>query len=382
MPEYIIKENPELIPLPSKCPTNAVERKYFEITRTRNLNSCEKRAQFNFFKPWRSDCSLPDASKCDFLPSRMSVTRFFMCASISALPSGSTSSAGISKALRASNVVLQRIVNEEEQNVNLMGYNTERFVTGTKQVLMLQSIKDATSFPNVSHPMKLFDLMHEYDTKILPPFSNGNRFSVNLKNGRLNNAAEIVSELLPNKIFSKVNPRAVMLDFDGLNSSSTNLLEIIKQIKTLLKEATAELMQNEKLERSRKNNQENLNMRLLGITRGFSTFNDRRQFVQLWNNLFGVSETTDQHQEAMKNFFVDTVAMAGTPASVDFLLKLIKENKMTHTQILNFFIWMPQNIVYPSQKLLENIFQTIKSEKIKDYTMLYNTAIPSFTQVL
>ena len=40
LPKYVIKENPELIPLPSKCPTNPATGKYFEITRTRNLDSC------------------------------------------------------------------------------------------------------------------------------------------------------------------------------------------------------------------------------------------------------------------------------------------------------------------------------------------------------
>ena len=73
LPEYLIAEKPELIPLPSKCPTNPTARKYFEIVQTRDLNSCERSTQFNFFKPGNNQ---------NARPSKMSVTRYIVCAAV------------------------------------------------------------------------------------------------------------------------------------------------------------------------------------------------------------------------------------------------------------------------------------------------------------
>ena len=54
------------------------ERKYFEITRTRNLHSCERRSQFNFIKPGHITKQAPSGL---IMSSQTSVTRTIVCAS-------------------------------------------------------------------------------------------------------------------------------------------------------------------------------------------------------------------------------------------------------------------------------------------------------------
>merc|ERR1739849_46618 len=95
----------------------------------------------------------------------MGVTKYVVCGETT-FQSGSGSSSGASgmaKILRIRNMALQRIYNENEQNVNLMGFQTEKFVTGSKQKLILRRVAAATIIPTVAQPMKLHTLMYEHE---------------------------------------------------------------------------------------------------------------------------------------------------------------------------------------------------------------------------
>ena len=146
----MVAEKPELIPLPSKCPSNPQARKYFEITRTRDLNSCERSTQFNFIKPGNNQ---------NERQTKTSTTRYIVCAAVTPTNLGASAS-GMAKALRASDMVLQRVVNVHEQSENMMGFNSERFVSGTRQLLMLRKIQQAQTSPVVPQPIKLYNLRH------------------------------------------------------------------------------------------------------------------------------------------------------------------------------------------------------------------------------
>ena len=382
LPEYVIKENPELIPLPSKCPRNAAERKYFEITRTRNLNSCARRSNFHFFKPGRMNILTNDDSNGGAMSSRMSVTRFIVCASIAPTSSGASgATGGMAKALRASNLVLQKVINENEQNENMMRFNTERFMTGTKQILMLRKVETAQNFPSVSQPMKLFDLMYEYDTKVASfQGSNGgnsNGMGSELESGRLSKGANG----LEGNILAKASPKASLSGLSGGQSSGLSMGEVTLQIKKLLKEVTKNIMQSEKSGMTEEANKSNINLELLSIARGFSMVDRAQTIKQLWEEVDRASPS-EHYRQILKNYFIDTVAMAGTPASVEFIVEMIEENKLTRYQIVNYLMWMPHYIMYPTTPTLEKLYRAIRSEKIQSNTISRNVAITSFTQLL
>merc|ERR1711962_453812 len=47
LPEYMVKENPMLIPHPEACP----EKKFYEVIRTVDFTNCEKSSTFSFIRP-------------------------------------------------------------------------------------------------------------------------------------------------------------------------------------------------------------------------------------------------------------------------------------------------------------------------------------------
>jgi hypothetical protein len=349
IPEYIIREQPELAPMPELCPSAQAGRKYFEITRTRNLLSCDRRAQFNFFKPGRMNPWTMEETHGSVLPSLTSVTKYVVCGETT-FQSGSGSSSGASgmaKILRIRNMALQRIYNENEQNVNLMGFQTEKFVTGSKQKLILRRVAAATIIPTVAQPMKLHTLMYEHEANTLWQQGSGSGSGNGMvASGQANGAAQ---------------------------------KEVMKK---LFREVVAEIVQSEQSGITEEKNKSNINLKVLSLARGFAMHKTAQEIVQLFQEVTALF--ADQHQrEVATNFFVDTLGMAGTPASVEVIAKLIQENKMTQVQIANFFMWMPHYIVYPTTQALEKLYQVIRSDKIQQAAMpVRNVAIASFTQLL
>ena len=375
IPEYFIKENPELVPLPSKCAPNPRDRLYFEIIRTRNLRSCQSLAQFNYYKPGHIN-TMDNEESSTIVPSRTSVTRSIVCGSVT--PRSSTAS-GLTQTLKASGIVVQRILNENEQNENLMGFNTDNIVTGTKQVLMIRNIEDSGSVPLISHPMKLHDLMFEYDAKMntFHTARSGNGFDEGLKIGRIGNSGNG----LESEILSRIRPKDHLSAPYG-NRSSRSSMDKNYQVKKLLTEVTEEIIKSEKSRVTEDANKPNINLKLLSAARGFSMYARPQEIKQLWDEVGRLNSPSD-NKAVMKNFFIDTVGMAGTPASIEFIADLIEGDELTHGQIFNFLMWMPHNIIYPTTQLLEKLYYTVISEKIQRHnTTLGNIAITSFTQLL
>jgi hypothetical protein len=408
LPEYIVRENPELIPLPEACPTNANgARKYFEITRTRNLDSCESRTQFRFFKPgnaaYSHGCIAGEGTNCG---SMMSVTGFIVCASVapssSGVSGGSSGSSGssgvsaISKALRAEKIVIQRITNDGEQNINMMPFNAERFVTGSRQRMMLKSIKDISAAPVVAQPIKLYDLMYEYNSKTLPRplggsgsgmnggsgsgMGSGSGINGDLMAGRLVSGSNGANGLDSN-LLSKVSPKSLLSGLGGSQAYPLPLPELKTKITKLLSEVTEEIVNSEKAGTSEEENKSNINMKLVSVVRGLSMLDKPQHFEELWTQL-EQSCSTEPKKTVMKNYFIDTVGMVGTPPSIEYIIKLIEEDKMTPYQIAHYFTWMPHYVIYPTMPVLEKLLLLIKSEKLRTLTIVQNVAVTSFTKLV
>ncbi len=66
---------------------------------------------------------------------------------------------------RPGQLIIQSIVNQGELNQNVMGFNTERVVTGTLQTLRLREIRSASSRPFPSNSVNVKSMMYEYSSK-------------------------------------------------------------------------------------------------------------------------------------------------------------------------------------------------------------------------
>ena len=358
LPEYLIAEKPELIPLPSKCPTNPTARKYFEIVQTRDLNSCERSTQFNFFKPGNNQ---------NERPSKMSVTRYIVCAAVTPTNLGASAS-GMAKVLRSSDMVLQRVVNVHEQSENMMGFNSERFVSGTRQLLMLRKIQQEQNSPVVPQPIKLYNLMYEHY-----------KFQAPLPTGQFGGGSYGGANGMTGEFLAKISPRGGMNG--GVENSSMSVDQTIVQIKKLLKEVVEAILESEKSGYSEEANKSNINLKLMSVVRGFWRVQYSRQLTQVLEEMERAAPS-QQYKQTLRNYFVDTLGMAGTPASVGAITQLIEIGRLSQFQIANFFLWMPHNIVFPQVRLLEQIHRIVRSSKVQSHTLTRNLAITSFTQLL
>jgi hypothetical protein len=198
--------------------------------------------------------------------------------------------------------------------------------------------------------------------------------------GRLRNGVgngDTQQSMFLSKFLPITSPSTPGLNINHLDQGK----ELNEQIKNLLKEVADDIMDSEKSGVTDEVNKSSINPKLLGVAAGFSVSENADSIKQLWDEMDRIAKNP-QHLQVIRNLFVDTVAMAGNPASIEFIMNLIGEDKMTQGQVFNFFMWMPKYFVYPTQSSLEKIYHTIRSEKIQQFSSLRNIATTSFTQVL
>ncbi len=58
LPQYMVRDRPEILPQPEICQQQG--QKYYEITKTKDVNTCEKRVAFNWYKPGSFACAGPN----------------------------------------------------------------------------------------------------------------------------------------------------------------------------------------------------------------------------------------------------------------------------------------------------------------------------------
>merc|ERR1719208_779252 len=86
--------------------------------------------------------------------------------------------------------------------------------------------------------------------------------------------------------------------------------------------------------------------------------------------------------DVAKNILVDTVVMSGTPEAIKFFKDLVERGELRNSQISAIFFAMPRSIVTPTPHLLEELFELIKSEHLREHTKVWNMAILSFSGLL
>ena len=205
LPEYIVRENPTLVPVPEACPTN----KYFEVVRSVDFNNCQKQSSFSFYRPghFMQKGSSESINNIGNMLSRSSTTRFIACGSSNG------------------QMTIQTIVNDGEFDFQLMGTKTERLVSGSLQTLKLKSVRPAGQMPQPSEPVTLETMMYEYTEKAYgrPSVSSNSISEQILSEGRIPR-----SELTDGKVLAKAIPRTF---FQGLNSETTpNKSEFVSEI--------------------------------------------------------------------------------------------------------------------------------------------------------
>merc|ERR1712029_872086 len=116
------------------------------------------------------------------------------------------------------------------------------------------------------------------------------------------------AEIENGKVLAKAIPRTF---FQGLNSETTpSKAEFVPKIVKLLKE-------------------------VMTAIRGMTTLETVEEIQTLYTTL--VTGLNPEQTETIKQLFVDTIVMTGTPQAVEFFVKMVREGKVSQGEISSFF---------------------------------------------
>merc|ERR1712180_334330 len=123
------------------------------------------------------------------------------------------------------------------------------------------------------------------------------------------------------------------------------------------------------------------NMLLLTAVRGTTTLESVQEIEILYTTL--VNGLNKDQSETMRQLFLDTVVMTGTPHSVEFFEKMVREGKATTHEINSFFMFLPRYIMTPTQQVLKRLFKLVTEvESIKTVPTTYSLAMTGLTQLV
>jgi len=351
LPEYIVRENPTLVPVPEACPTN----KYFEVVRSVDFNNCQKQSSFSFYRPghFMQKGSSESINNIGNMLSRSSTTRFIACGSSSG------------------QMTIQTIVNDGEFDFQLMGTKTERLVSGSLQTLKLKSVRPAGQMPQPSEPVTLETMMYEYTEKAYgrPSVSSNSISEQILSEGRIPR-----SELTDGKVLAKAIPRTF---FQGLNSETTpNKSEFVSEITKILKEVLLIIRGEKNIEVNHE-----VNQMLLTAVRGMTALESVEEIERLYTTV--LSGLSGEQTLTMKQLFLDTVVMTGTPHSLEFFERLVRQGKVPQSEITAFFMFLPRYVVLPTEQVLNRLFKLVTEvETITRVPTTYSVAMTGLSQLV
>jgi len=355
IPEYIVKENPELVPMPEACPVAGP--KFFEVIRNVDFENCEKMASFSYYRPgsFVQCSSAENVNNCGTMLTRSSSTRYIACGSRTATTSGK--------------LVIQTIINDGEFNFQLMGTSTEKMVSGSLQTLRLKAIRPVSVYPQPVEPVTIETLMYEYTSKAYG-YSGSNSITEQFLNkGRIPRP-----EVTDAKVLSKSIPKT---QFQGLNTETTPIKrEFIEEIQKLLKDVML-VIRGE----SGSLTESQVNIMLLSAVRGMTVLETADEIHQVYTGL--IEGCPVEKAETLKQLFLDTVVMTGTPQAIEFVDRMVRHNMISRTEINSLFMWLPRYILTPTSVVLERLFKLVTEvETVKSYPSTYSIAITGLTQLV
>merc|ERR1711970_403030 len=334
LPEYMLQElAPGLIEI-EKCEG----KKIFQILKTRNVDKCVERSVYRVGQPGKPVCTQP--GNCDSVWERSSITRYIAC--------GPTKE----------NLELQVILNEGEIQQSLLAYNTENMVTGTKQIIKLVKVTTSkTTLPQIQSPITLEDLYYVY-----PKIGQEGVIKT-----------EERKELLQHfPLTERTGLSVVQVDEEILTKLSPVTLKQ-KIIKKLTK-VVEDLKQVEKFE------EKDVTQYILSITKVLSLL-DTKDIKSLYEEIKSLSIPEEQ-KEIMQQLVLEMAVISGTSPAIMFIKEMIVSEKISPLRIGTIIASLPHYIQTPTVKLLEEIFEIIKSPVVTRYETLKSNALLSFATLI
>ena len=272
-------------------------------------------------------------------------------------------------------LVIQTIINDGELNQNLLGYKTERFVTGTMQILRLHEVREATPIEMPADLVTLKSMMYEYSRESFVHQTASPLSSLNQQERiKIVQSGRIPEHLASNpEVIRQTLPRNFLY---GVSPSDVSSEEVMSQLKKYISEIVRELTQGVDTK------DKQITSLVMAVSRGFQMLKSKDEISTVYNELKHEFSSTPEDLASLKNVFFDTLLMSGCPKCITFIKESILSGELSPVQISNFFIWLPNFVKLPTEELLNSIYELVSNDKIRESTILYNKAIMGFSTLL
>merc|ERR1712168_763475 len=315
LPEYMVTEYERGMLRPELCEG----KKYYQVVRTKDMTKCQDRSIF-LSSQGHNNCLI---GNCKAVNTKQSQTRYYGC--------GET----------AHTMELHGMISEGELQHNVVAFNTETVVTGTKQILKLQEIKTSPSnIPDVSSPKTSHDLSYEF------PQSHGQARQISSRQDQ----REIIKELSKNPETQTFVPLAPVDNIDT-EKLKTEMVQKIQQI-------ASEMSQSEQFA------EKEIPSKLKSLKTILSVMKTQ-DLKQMYQRLQSSSSSSSQEQkDTARTLYIEIVRNAGTSPCVMFLKQMIEQDQMTEIEKFLVVSTFTHYIKTPTEDLIHQIFQLIKSNAV------------------
>jgi Lipoprotein amino terminal region/Domain of unknown function (DUF1943) len=343
LPEYVLSEvSSDLINF-DKC-----EKSIFQVVKTRDINNCVERTAFQTSQPGRYNCP---TGNCDSMWERTAMTRYIGCGT------------------SAKDMEILAIINDGEIQQSLMGFNTENVVTGVGQTLVLVESRSLKSDITVDSPRTIEDLLYEYpESMTMTGSDSGSSQRPNSFQGLRDRLREIIKDprdqrfktIVPldrDMIMSKLSPDTLK---QKLVERLTKIVEDLDEVENLYKkEISLNVLMLSKI------------MNVLSTDHLLSVYTDIKNM-----------NVDEEKKETARQLVLELSVMSGSNSAIMFIKELIEKEELSPLRAGVYLVTLPHYIKTPDVKVLDQIFELVKSSAINKHNLLKTNAHLAFATLL
>merc|ERR1719462_899957 len=315
LPEYMVTEYERGMLRPEMCQG----KKYYQVVKTKDITKCQDRSIY-LSSQGHKNCLI---GNCQAVNTKQSQTRYYGCGQ------------------SPHSMELHGMISEGELQHNVVAFNTETVVTGTKQILKLQEIKTSPSnIPDVSFAKTCHDLSYEFSQ------SQGQSRQISSRQDQ----RELIKEQSKNPETQTFVPLTPGDNID-IEKLKTEMVEKLQQI-------ASEMSQSEQFA------EKEIPSKLKSLKTILSVMKTQ-DLQQMYQKLqTSSSSQKDTARDTARTLFIEIVRNSGTSPSVMFLKQMIEQDQMSEIEKFLVVSTFSHYIKTPTEDLIHQIFHLIKSNAV------------------
>merc|ERR1712126_725345 len=331
LPEYMINEYEQGMLKPELCQG----KKYWQLLRTRDITKCQDSSIFLSSKGHKNCLE----GNCQDQNTKQTQTRYFGCGE------------------NINDIQLHGMINEGEMRQNVVAFNVEEVVTGTKQVLKLQQNQAISNqIPEVQNPKTYTDLSYEY-----PQIHQGQESQVSSRQDQREYFKSLARQPKSTSFIPEI--------LDDLNSE-----QLKNQIVQKLQKIAEEIEDVEHFAEKQIPNQ----LKALKTVVSVIKTDDLKEMFQAVQSI----SSSSQQKQTVRNLFLSIVRNSGSPPAVMFLKEMIEQEQLTEAENYMVIVTLAHYMKAPTEELIHQVFQLIKSSAVQKRFWLKGSANIVFANIV